>query len=110
LSPGNSIKIFIELKWAPETQIIFERSQKSSIFWVPTIDYFSLGKTKYTLRQMPDRWGHGLVCLCPSLANRRLQILGRPVLNSSEELQQLQLSKITNFVTPLFLDPAPASD
>jgi ribonuclease HI len=51
-----------------------------------------------------------LVCLCPSLAKRCLQIFGRPVLNSSEELQQLQLSKIMDFVTPLFLDPAPASD
>ncbi len=41
-----------------------------------------------------------LVCLCPSLAERRLQILGRPVLNSFRELQQLLLSKIMDFVTP----------
>ncbi len=51
-----------------------------------------------------------LVCLCPTLANRRLQIFGRPVLNSSQELQQLQLSKMMDLVTPLFLNPAPASD
>jgi hypothetical protein len=55
-----------------------------------------------------------LVCLCLTLANRRLQILGRPVeeglKNSSRELQQLQLPKIMDFVTPLFLDPVPASD
>jgi hypothetical protein len=43
-----------------------------------------------------------LECLCPSLANRRLQILGEPVLNSFQELQQLQLSKI--------MDPAQASN
>jgi hypothetical protein len=50
-----------------------------------------------------------LVCLFTSLASRRLQILGRPILNSSQKLQQLPLSKILDFVTPLFLDPAPAS-
>jgi hypothetical protein len=51
-----------------------------------------------------------LVCLCPSLPKARSSISGSHVLNSSRELQQLQLSKIMDFVTPLFLDPAPASN
>ncbi len=45
MSSGNSKDFNIEIKWASETQIIFERTQMSFIFWVPTIDYFSLGYT-----------------------------------------------------------------
>jgi hypothetical protein len=44
-----------------------------------------------------------LVCLCPSLANRRYRMLGDYVLNL-QELQQLKLTKIVDFVTPLFAE------
>ncbi len=53
---------------------------------------------------------YDVTVLGEGVSDLRLQIFGRPVLNSSQELQQLQLSKIIDFVTPLFLDPAPASD
>ncbi len=48
--------------------------------------------------QSDEETMYHLVYECPSLANRRLQILERPVLNSS---RKLQLSKIMDFATPL---------
>ncbi len=47
-----------------------------------------------------------LVCLCPTLAKRRFCILGGYVLNL-EEIRQVSLTKIVDFLTPLFLETSP---
>ncbi len=44
-----------------------------------------------------------LVCLCPTLAKRRLRILGGCVVDL-EEIRLVSLKKIVDFLTPLFLD------
>ncbi len=44
-----------------------------------------------------------LVCLCPTLAKRRLRILGDYVLNL-EEFRKVSLTKIVDFLAPLFLE------
>ncbi len=64
-------------------------------------------KTKHTLRQMPVGWEDnvpsGMLVSFSFTSQQALQIPGSPVLKSSRELQQLQLSKNNGFCHPIVL-------